>query len=66
MSKLEEIVQKLNEGNVGLDESITLYEQGIKLAKQCSTKLKQAKQKIELINENNNIEIKNLSEISEN
>lgn len=66
ISNLEEIVQKLSNGNVGLEESIALYEKGIKLAEDCSGKLKQARQKIEMINNDNAIEIKNISEISEN
>ncbi|HIS69347.1 MAG TPA: exodeoxyribonuclease VII small subunit [Candidatus Gallacutalibacter stercoravium] len=44
--QLEEIVGKLEEGNVSLEESIQLFEQGSKLASQCYTTLTRAEQKI--------------------
>ena len=31
INKLEEIVRQLEDGNVSLDESLSLFEQGIKL-----------------------------------
>lgn len=49
LAELEEIVKKLESGNVGLNESIELYEKGIVLSNECTSMLKNAKQKIEVI-----------------
>ena len=35
IKKLEDIINKLNEGSIPLDDSITLYEEGIKLSEFC-------------------------------
>ena len=51
LKKLEDIINKLNEGSIPLDESITLYEEGIKLSEFCMKKLDSAKQKIINLNE---------------
>ncbi len=49
--RLEEIVSKLEDGTIPLEESMKLYEEGIKLSEFCMTQLKNAKQKIVDINE---------------
>lgn len=41
-NQLQETVQQLEAGNLSLKESITLYEEGMALAKQCSLLLDQA------------------------
>ena len=46
ISKLEEIAQKLENGDTTLQESISLYEEGMKLSKECSEILNNAHQKI--------------------
>jgi len=53
ISDLENIVKKLELGSVGLDESIALYEEGLILANACSDMLENAKQKIEIIKNDN-------------
>lgn len=51
--RLEEIVEKLENGSVPLEESIKLFEEGTKLANFCNTKLNAAEQKFtQLITEN--------------
>ena len=40
--KLEETVEKLEAGNLPLEEALALYEQGMALAKQCGVQLDQA------------------------
>ena len=55
ISELENIVKKLENGSVGLDESIALYEEGIILSNACNDMLKKAKQKIEIIKNDNYI-----------
>ncbi|MDF2839756.1 MAG: Exodeoxyribonuclease small subunit [Clostridia bacterium] len=46
LARLEEIVKKLESGNVSLDESIEIYQEGITLAKNCSTMLEEAEGKV--------------------
>ncbi|MCG2727375.1 MAG: exodeoxyribonuclease VII small subunit, partial [Candidatus Methanoperedenaceae archaeon] len=40
LSELEGIVEKLEKGQLSLDESLMLFEKGIKLVRECNTKLK--------------------------
>lgn len=49
MAELEQVVGRLERGDVALDESITLYERGAKLKKRCETKLKEAEEKVAAI-----------------
>lgn len=46
INKLEEIVRQLEDGNVSLDESLSLFEQGIKLSKSCQKMLDNAEKKV--------------------
>ncbi|MGN7387794.1 exodeoxyribonuclease VII small subunit [Sporosarcina sp. SAFN-015] len=53
MSKLEGIVQKLESGDVPLEDAITLYKQGMELSAYCHGKLQDAeKQLISIIDDN--------------
>ena len=49
ISELEEIINKLESGDAPLDESISLYEKGVVLAKECSVMLEMANQKVNYI-----------------
>ena len=49
LGALEEIVQKLERGDVPLDESIELYERGEKLREACQKRLDAAQARIEKI-----------------
>lgn len=51
--KLEKIAEQLNSNDISLDESIKLYEEGIKLSNFCTQALKNAKQKIETLKNGN-------------
>ena len=42
MRELEQVVGKLERGDVALEESIALYERGAELKKRCEAKLKEA------------------------
>ena len=53
MQRLEEIVKLLESGNVELDKSLALYEEGSKLANELTKTLSDAKIKIEEISTNN-------------
>jgi exodeoxyribonuclease VII small subunit len=44
--ELEMTVQKLEAGNLTLDESMALYERGLKLAQQCNARLDSAELRI--------------------
>lgn len=46
MKQLEEVVRKLEQGDVPLEESIKLYERGAKLKAHCERKLKEAEEKV--------------------
>ena len=46
MARLLEIVTKLEQGDLTLEESVALYEEGIKLSEACSKALEQAKLKV--------------------
>ena len=48
-SRLEEILEKMNSGNVSLDESLKLYEEADRLIAGCSQKLNSAEAKIEML-----------------
>ena len=49
LSELEDIVRKLETGEVELETSIALYERGAQLKAHCEAKLKDAQEKIEKI-----------------
>ncbi|MCZ7385417.1 MAG: exodeoxyribonuclease VII small subunit [Candidatus Methanoperedens sp.] len=51
--ELEGIVEKLEKGQLSLDESLMLFEKGIKLVRECNDKLKSAQQKVEQLIEEN-------------
>jgi exodeoxyribonuclease VII small subunit len=42
LSRLEEIVQKMEKGDLALQESLTLFEEGIKLSRDCHSELSKA------------------------
>jgi len=48
-AKLEEIVHKLEVGELTLEESLTLFEDGVKLSKYCAQKLDTAQGKLEIL-----------------
>jgi exodeoxyribonuclease VII small subunit len=49
LAGLEEIASKLESGELGLDDSIKLFEKGIQLAAFCHKKLEEAERKIEIL-----------------
>ena len=49
LQELESIVQRLEDGNLSLDESLALFEEGIKLSRLCAQRLDEAEKKIELL-----------------
>lgn len=51
---LEEIVEQIEKGDLSLDETLSKYENGIKLYKQCVTLLEDAEKKIQILVKNEN------------
>jgi exodeoxyribonuclease VII small subunit len=49
LDQLETIVRKLEEGELPLDESLRMFEEGVRLARLCSGKLDAAERKIEVL-----------------
>ena len=49
VKRLGEVVRALENGDVPLDESIALFEEGMKLSKQCTELLEQAEQKVRFL-----------------
>ncbi len=49
LEALEEIVHKLEQGDLALEESLVLFERGIHLSRECQERLSQAERRIELL-----------------
>ena len=49
ITKLEETVRLLERGDISLDESLALFEQGIKLTKCCQEQLDKAEKKVKIL-----------------
>jgi exodeoxyribonuclease VII small subunit len=52
MQRLEEIVDLLEQGNLPLDESLKVYEEGMALIKFCSAKLEETETKVKTLVKN--------------
>jgi exodeoxyribonuclease VII small subunit len=57
LKTLEDIVEKLESGSLELEESIRLFEQGVKLSLYCQQQLQQAEGKIQRLVKNLNGEL---------
>ncbi|MBR5614340.1 MAG: exodeoxyribonuclease VII small subunit [Clostridia bacterium] len=57
IKQLEGIVNKLEGGDVSLDEMLELFEEGIRRTKECTSQLKNAEQKITVLMKNSDGEI---------
>ncbi len=57
ITELEEIAAKLENGNVSLDESLELFERGIKLSQSCRHMLDAAEKKVSVLMTNEDGEI---------
>ena len=47
MTRLESIVEELERGDLNIDKSLEIFEEGIKMSRVCSKKLNEAESKIE-------------------
>jgi exodeoxyribonuclease VII small subunit len=49
LSELETIVERMEKGELTLEQSLAQFERGVTLARQCQEALKQAEQKVETL-----------------
>lgn len=49
LSRLDEIVNKMEKGEVALEESLKLFEEGVKLSRECHQKLSDAESKVKIL-----------------
>jgi len=50
LQRLEEIVRKLDTGDLPLASLLEVYEEGVTLSRFCQTKLEEAERKVEILN----------------
>lgn len=53
MSKLEHLVEQMEDGDFSLEESLKAFEEGIKLTRECQQELKKAEQKVQMLIQKN-------------
>ena len=49
LNKLEKIVSQLEEGDISLEESLKLFEEGIRLSRICNQKLDEVEKRVEIL-----------------
>ena len=49
LSELEKLVEKLEQGELPLEQALEQFEQGVKLTRRCQTALKEAEHKVEVL-----------------
>jgi exodeoxyribonuclease VII small subunit len=49
LAELEQIVQRLEQGELSLEESLRQFERGVELTRGCQKALRQAEQKIQIL-----------------
>lgn len=57
ISELEEIVRKLEDGEISLEESIEYFQKGVELSRICNKKLDEAERKITMLLDNGGDEV---------
>ena len=51
LEQLEQLVERMEEGELSLEDSLTHYEQGIRLGRMCQQALDEAEQRIQVLAE---------------
>jgi len=49
LAELETLVEKLEGGDLSLEETLKYFERGVKLTRECQATLKEAEQKVEIL-----------------
>lgn len=53
LAELEQLVSKLEQGDISLEESLKSFEHGVNLTRTCQKALQEAEQKIQILTEQN-------------
>ena len=65
LAKLEEIVDRLEDESVGLEEALGLFEKGMDLARSCRTRLEEVEQRVSQLLETEEEVVEDVDEESE-
>ena len=57
IEQLEKLVEILEEGNLGLEEALKSFEQGVKLTRECQLALQNAEQRVRLLEQGDDGEV---------
>lgn len=49
LTELEQLVERMEQGNLPLEESLKLFERGVQLTRSCQKALKEAEQKVHIL-----------------
>ncbi len=49
LEQLEQLVERLEQGDLPLEEALAAFERGVKLTRECQTALRAAEQKVEIL-----------------
>ena len=49
LTRLEDIVEKMETGELSLEDSLKLFEEGVKLSRECNSQLTDAEQKVKML-----------------
>lgn len=55
LARLESLVDKMESGELSLEESVKTFEEGIKLTRECQKALQEAEQKVKMLIEKNDV-----------
>ncbi len=59
LTELEQLIERLEEGDISLEESLKAFERGVQLTRACQKALGEAEQKVQiLLEDNGNISLK--------
>ena len=53
LQELEQLVEKMEQGDLSLEESLQYFEKGVQLSRACQQALKEAEQKVEILMQKN-------------
>lgn len=65
LRELEELVQRMESGDLGLEESLAAFERGVKLTRQCQAALKNAELRVRTLTESDEFEDLDAEQLSE-
>ncbi|MBI2361126.1 MAG: exodeoxyribonuclease VII small subunit [Deltaproteobacteria bacterium] len=67
LEQLEKVVERLESGELSLEDSLAAFEEGVKLVRLCNQKLAEVERKIELLvkDKEGKLQLKSLEELRE-